>query len=142
MRIVHGITIDAFTGAYLTAALWTSDPEPRSGEYQESDWWNIDAIDPACLKRQIEECQDFQQAQAEDLARAGTPEQNGHDFWLTRNHHGAGFWDRGYGEVGKRLTKASHVYGEVNVFGPDLEDNGETCSDEAFDKWSGVIYIE
>lgn len=40
------------------------------------------------------------------------PEQAGHDFALTRNHHGAGFWDRGYGEVGDLLTTASHLFGE------------------------------
>lgn len=28
----------------------------------------------------------------------------GHDLWLTRNGHGVGFWDRGMGRVGKRLT--------------------------------------
>lgn len=141
-RIVHGIPLDTFTEHYLIAALWTSDPEPMSGEYQESDWWNIEAIHPDCLKRQIEECTDFQQAQATDLALAGTDEQNGTDFWLTRNGHGAGFWDRGYGAVGERLTDAAHVYGECNVFGPELEENGETCSDAAFDAWDGVIYVE
>ena len=40
------------------------------------------------------------------------PAQAGHDFWLTRNRHGAGFWDRGLGERGQRLTDAAHVYGE------------------------------
>ena len=28
----------------------------------------------------------------------------GSDFWLTRVGHGAGFWDRGEGEVGERLS--------------------------------------
>lgn len=40
----------------------------------------------------------------------------GHDFLLTRNHHGAGFWDRGAGEVGKRLTAASDPYGETSAY--------------------------
>lgn len=44
------------------------------------------------------------------------PEQVGHDFWLTRNHHGAGFWDRGLGDAGERLTKAAHVYGEQVLY--------------------------
>lgn len=39
----------------------------------------------------------------------------GHDFWLTRNGHGAGFWDRGLGELGDRLTDAAHAYGSVDV---------------------------
>ena len=37
-------TLDTFTRAYLECALWTSDPDPGSGEWSESDWWNIDAI--------------------------------------------------------------------------------------------------
>lgn len=31
-------------------------------------------------------------------------EQAGSDFWLTRNGHGTGFWDRGLGTVGEALT--------------------------------------
>ena len=42
--------------------------------------------------------------------------QFGHDFWLTRNHHGAGFWDRGLGEVGSRLTELSHAEGGRDTF--------------------------
>lgn len=30
----------------------------------------------------------------------------GHDYVLTTAGHGAGFWDRGYGEAGDRLTEA------------------------------------
>ena len=41
-------------------------------------------------------------------------EQAGHDFYLTRNGHGAGFWDRPelYGAtVATTLTRESKVYG-------------------------------
>lgn len=39
----------------------------------------------------------------------------GHDFWLTRNGHGAGFWDRGlkHGDV---LTEKCKPYGGVDVW--------------------------
>ena len=43
-------------------------------------------------------------------------EQAGHDFWLTRNGHGTGFWDRPeiYGEHNaKRFTKVSESFGEA-----------------------------
>ena len=50
--------------------------------------------------------------------------QHGHDFALTRNHHGAGFWDRGYGDVGDRLTDAAQAYGEHSV----LTDDGPTVT--------------
>jgi hypothetical protein len=45
-----------------------------------------------------------------------TPAQIGHDFWLTRNRHGAGFWDRGLGDLGDKLTAAAHTYGESNLY--------------------------
>lgn len=40
----------------------------------------------------------------------------GHNFWLSRNGHGAGFWDRGWGDVGDALHAAAKVYGEYNLF--------------------------
>lgn len=49
-----------------------------------------------------------------DLSKL-TAEQIGHDFWLTRNRHGAGFWDRGLGALGERLTHIAHSMGEVWV---------------------------
>ncbi len=42
-------------------------------------------------------------------------ERIGHDFALTRNHHGAGFWDRGMGKLGDILTTAAQSYGEQNI---------------------------
>jgi hypothetical protein len=40
----------------------------------------------------------------------------GHDFALTRNGHGAGFWDRGLGRLGDRLSEASKVYGSSDIY--------------------------
>lgn len=51
----------------------------------------------------------------------------GHDFALTRNGHGAGFWDRGMGDVGQRLTDASKPYGESNA---SIHDGGEPELDD------------
>lgn len=47
--------------------------------------------------------------------------QAGHDFWLTRNHHGTGFWDRGLGDRGDRLTSNAHPYGETYAYVGDDE---------------------
>jgi len=50
-------------------------------------------------------------------------EQLGHDLWLTRNHHGAGFWDRGYDEeIGKKLTDAAQELGGTDLY---IGDDGE-----------------
>ena len=43
-----------------------------------------------------------------------TIDRAGHDFWLTRNGHGAGFWDGDWPQYGELLTKAAEGYGEFN----------------------------
>lgn len=42
----------------------------------------------------------------------------GHDFWLTRSGHGAGYWDRGLGELGDRLTEAAKAMGSPDDHTP------------------------
>lgn len=39
----------------------------------------------------------------------------GHDLYLTRNSHGAGFWDRGMGDLGLRLTEAAEQLGADDI---------------------------
>ena len=50
-------------------------------------------------------------------------EQLGRDFWLTRNRHGTGFWDREFGSESARdeMTELSHRFGEVSLI---LGDDG------------------
>lgn len=43
----------------------------------------------------------------------------GHDYALTRNGHGAGFWDRGIGDLGDLLTGAASAYGESGLYPTD-----------------------
>jgi hypothetical protein len=63
---------------------------------------------------------DFLESNASLIARAGlSPVQVGHDFWLTRNGHGAGFWDRGLGEVGDELTAMAKPYGGCDLYAGD-----------------------
>jgi hypothetical protein len=45
-----------------------------------------------------------------------TPDMVGHDFWLTRNGHGAGFWDRGLGERGQWLTDMAKPFGSAYLY--------------------------
>lgn len=44
----------------------------------------------------------------------------GHDFYLTREGHGAGFWDRGLGDLGDYLTRIADSYGSA----AELTDDG------------------
>jgi hypothetical protein len=44
----------------------------------------------------------------------------GHDFWLTRNGHGAGFWDGDYGDYGDRICDVLYAtfgrYSECTLY--------------------------
>lgn len=73
-----------------------------------AEWLEDDCIDSA-----REDCDAFCDANAADLAGLDA-EVCGHDFYLTRNRHGAGFWDRGLGIVGERLTASAHAYGSTS----------------------------
>jgi hypothetical protein len=98
--------------AMLHCALWSStdeDSEPLDASYDPRD------IAPATVAALTGDLFDFIDAEIADLIDLDAS-QVGHDFWLTRNHHGAGFWDRGLGEVGKRLTTAAQAFGEVTLY--------------------------
>jgi hypothetical protein len=40
----------------------------------------------------------------------------GHNFWLTCNGHGSGFWDRELGEIGDKLTEACKIIGSSDPY--------------------------
>ena len=115
--------LDDFTLAYIEAALWSSNDEstPSGGEPLDSNY-SIDDIEPETLDRMADDCRHFQEENAADLAGYNHPEWSaaelgGHDFWLTRNHHGCGYWDRDClpEEARDRLTAAAERWGEYNL---------------------------
>lgn len=142
------LELDEFTRAYITAAFWTSDGSYFDEETQQHESTNtpleelytVEDIHPDCLKKVQEDCAKFQSENQEDLALAYSLYRTrdgytgaalaGHDFWLTRNGHGVGFWARTEleeGGVGERLTEVCKKYKEVNA-SDDVE--------------IGVVYIE
>lgn len=105
--------------AYLHCALWSSTDNTRDDGGDPLDaHYSIGDIAPESVKAAEETLADFEQTYGAIISESGqTPEQLGHDLWLTRNHHGAGFWDRGYPEaVGDTLTQAAHAYGESDAY--------------------------
>jgi len=86
------MTLDTFTKAYIEAALWTSTDEstPEGGEPMDANY-GITDLAPETLERIKADCASFQGQHLED--NHDDVAQAGHDFWLTRNGHGAGFWD-------------------------------------------------
>jgi hypothetical protein len=105
------------TRHYLLAALWTTTDE--HGEPFDATY-DIQDISAETLAEAIEDVTDFVDSNESLLVVSGLSDpQIGHDFWLTRNGHGAGFWDRGLGQVGEALSKASEPYGEVDLYAGD-----------------------
>jgi hypothetical protein len=112
----NGRKLDTFTRAYIECALWSSTDE--HDEPMDSVF-GIDDLADETLTAMVADCEAFQRNHADDLS-TGTLEQAGHDFWLTRNGHGAGFWDGDWAnDVGRRLTDAAHVYGECTLYAGD-----------------------
>jgi hypothetical protein len=104
-----------FLKAYIDCALWSSTD--NDGEPLDDGGYTLSA---GAQARMAADCTTFQAAHAGLLARAGDDTQNGHDYWLTRNRHGAGFWDRGYPQtVSAALTEAAHADGECNLYAGD-----------------------
>jgi hypothetical protein len=111
--------IKAFVRGYIDCALWASVDE--TGEPLD-DICDASDIAPDCYRAMKADCYDFIRSNFADLcayAERLTEDSAGHNFWLTRNGHGAGFWDRGLGELGDRLSDASRPYGSVDLFVDD-----------------------
>lgn len=108
---------EAFVDGYIACALWsTNDESDESGGNPIDDNYSEADIAPSAREALRADCDAFYAANAADISRVADDSQAGHDFWLTRNGHGAGFWDRGLGALGERLTKASKAFGEVNLY--------------------------
>lgn len=125
-----------FIRGYITCALWSStgdDGEPLDSTHDESSLagGTVQAMKDACTKFMADNEKDL----AGYVERKAIPINDedsiyyngdytgyncaGHDFWLTRNGHGAGFWDRGMGELGDRLSEASEAFGEAHLYAGD-----------------------
>lgn len=99
--------LQTIVAQYLKTAAWADGDELESSEFSTF------AKDLA-----FRDCAKFVE-QAGNLLEGWDDEQIGHDFWLTRNGHGAGFWDRNLPnadvltEVGKSFPSLS-LYDDGN----------------------------
>lgn len=107
---------------YIQAALFSTNDEsddsggePLDANYSESDLSPraLTQIKRACalfVKQNRKAIEKFKDVAKKDDADVG------HDFWFTRAGHGVGFWDRGAGEVGEKLTAAAKRFGEMYMY--------------------------
>ena len=104
--------LEEFTQGYIACALWTSFDDSYQGV----------TFAPGTKAAMVEDCTKFWNIHYD---RITDPGQAGRDFWLTRNGHGAGFWDGDYPEhIGEILTEASHGYGSFDLY---IDENGLVC---------------
>jgi hypothetical protein len=112
MNILQETEQAKFIRAYLECAAWCGVPEEdRNGGEFHADDFHAEAEAQA-----TEDCRAFLGSVPDSLLEQWSAEQAGHDFWMTRNRHGAGFWDRGHGAAGAELTKLAHSAGERGVY--------------------------
>lgn len=114
----HGFTdpdLNQFLAAYAVCSLWSStddDGTPLDRDFDPDDFT------PEAWERMRADCEAFYEAHEEMLLANVT--RAGHDFWLTRNRHGAGFWDGDWDEPAATiLTDAAHAFGEINLYVAD-----------------------
>lgn len=108
----------AFAAAYTQALLWSSTDTTPDGRDVNLDEFDLSTAGADTCRA---DCLEFFAANFEDLRTAAdwpgySWAHAGHDFALTRNRHGAGFWDGDLpDELGDRLRAASQRTGEVSL---------------------------
>lgn len=121
--------------AYMECALWSSSVMDADGQWTPAD---SEPTHPHFEDGFYTDLDDFL-ADPETAYLIGrlqlNAQQVGHDFWLTREGHGTGFWDRGNGAMGDRLADKAKVYGN----GPGMSlHNGLVVHDDM----SSVYFME
>ena len=125
--------IETFTTAYFEALLWAEhDIDDKDNDLLD-DRYGIEDIDQQSRDEARAECDLFLAISGEYIEaatlhgeyadRSGQGlhmreaiEIAGHDFLLTRNGHGVGFWDRGLGAIGDNLSAIAESFGSVYIF--------------------------
>ena len=132
---IAGADIDSIVEGYLTCQLWAGldydrednppldqnygreDISPEYAEKVRDELLTVVTEHPLAVRMYLNTLGRYESARSQ----YDRNELFGHDFYLTREGHGAGFWDRGIGEIGEYLTKIAKAYGSAE----ELFDNGE-----------------
>lgn len=98
---------------YLQTILWSSTDD--EGVELDSNY-EIEDFSPQALSKARLDLNNFWKT-SKDLIVGEDEGKVAHDFWLTRNGHGAGFWDGGYKKSkGEKLTKIAKQFGEITPY--------------------------
>jgi len=96
---------------YLHTALWTEELDSE---------FDIEDFAPSAIASAKNDINVFVEKAGKLLDLL--PEYDiGQDIWMTRQGHGVGFWDRGLGEVGVKLTEICKEFKTLNVWKSELD---------------------
>lgn len=132
------IDTEAVFQAYVECALFTCSIEDELGAKLERPadtsfdraGYGPDDLATEALDSMRADVADFLEGAPNDALEFWAAEHGdgaiGHDFWLTRNGHGSGFWDRWAGGTrgdayGQVLAEMARPYGESHVYAGDDE---------------------
>ena len=121
------LNLTNFVISYLATAAWVTVDSGENDEFTDE-----------AKERAEKDCVEFIQAVREEFGEVKGLEllntggkdlefKAAHDFFLTRNHHGAGFWDSpdvyGGQDTADKLTAISERIGEVDCYHVDGVDS-------------------
>ncbi|CAB4162023.1 hypothetical protein UFOVP786_21 [uncultured Caudovirales phage] len=114
-----GHNLDSFTRGYLGAAEWLAKvwAEGRDdNDLTDDERARCRGFTRAAIAEAKRDCKAFQKANKADMATyyeiSGKDEDHaGLDYWLSRNGHGAGYFDRGDGGAFDRLQEMARLDG-------------------------------
>jgi hypothetical protein len=116
MYAMSGLECEAFADGYVEGIAWACvafEDDSRDGGLEDVEL-------PSDVEETLrQDARDFlSDEHTERLVRAAVRrlpgysfESAGIDYALTRNGHGAGYWDRGLGMLGEALTQLARPYG-------------------------------
>lgn len=144
---IAGVSLPDMVEGYIGTELWSGTDSSRCVDYLEHEDegcteeclegtpenpaldanYDYDDFTAEAYRSMVEDCRAFLTTVQEQNIEIA-PEtvwgrdnsQVGHDFSLTRNGHGAGFWDRYYKgpfeALGDKLSDIARPYGQTNYF--------------------------
>lgn len=121
MPTLTNTDLDIILASYFEAMLWATNDTDNS-DCTLDEIYDNDDISPELLASSKEDIKAFYNTAFSIFANYNVSMelgQVGHDFFLTRCGHGAGFWDRGLGKAGDKLTEACKAYGSIDPYAGD-----------------------
>lgn len=138
MTVAVDVRIDDMLRGYMVCAVWVGldwtavdrgeqNPDPLDQNYDVDDIGDearakirVDIVD--FVEHNRADLDLYAELRSFNPAEGSVWDYAGHDFYLSRNGHGTGFWDRGNDPVFERLHQATKPYGSQEL---DIDDDGK-----------------